>query len=251
MHPVEIQLGPLIAKVARRGLFLFVRDEHGRRSSRHLSLPFEPWPGPDDAGRYRPHVSDPNGRTRRYFLAKIRHADLERAFAAIGAEVQGLWARATRPVDLAALGAEGWLVIPPTEQQLHGLLDRTIRVRDHVYRVTEPAVERLAEETLQTAVPPAAVAARGDPGRPLVAVRRDGAGEVTESCVLVHRPAAAAGDAGAWYATREGWFTLDDFTGIINRHVGPGFWKALLQAHDRLGLGLDRLRQLALIQGAA
>jgi hypothetical protein len=251
MHPVEIQFGPLIVKVARSGLFLFVRDAQGRRAARHLTLPFEPWPGPEDAGRYRPHISDPGGRTRRYFLAKIRQADLDQAFRAIGADVLDLWARGTRPVDLGRLQGEGWQVLPPGAEQMAALIDRTVRVRDRVYRVSEPALARLAELTLAGALEPLAVAARGDPGRPLAAVRVGADGEVAEGCVLGFFPAGLAGGAPGWYATREGWFTFDDFTAIIDRHVGPKFWRALLEAHDRLGLPVERERLLALAERAA
>jgi hypothetical protein len=251
MHPVEIQFGPLIVKVAHSGLFLFVRDEQGRRSARHLSLPFEPWPGPEDAGRYRPHISDPRGRTRRYFLAKIRQADLERAFAEVGREVVDLWTRGTAAVDLGQLEDEGWVVFPPTEQPLAGLIDRTVRVRDHVYRVTEPALARLAELALETTLPPRAIAARGDPGRPLAAARLGADGQVAESCVLAWRADGLAGGAPGWYATRPDWFTRADFTRLIDRHIGPKFWEALLQAHERLGLPVDRGRLLELAGRAA
>ena len=251
MHPVEIQFGPLIVKVTRSGLFLFVRDEQGRRSTRHLSLPFQPWPGPEDAGRYRPHISDPGGRTRRYFLAKIRQADLERAFAAIGKDVADLWTRGTAAVDMGRLEDEGWVVFPPAEQPLLGLIDRTVRVHDHVYRVTEPALERLADLALGTTLPPREVAARGDPGRPLAAARLDADGEVAETCVLGYRADGLAGAVPGWHATRDGWFTLGDFTRIIDRHVGPRFWQALLEAHERLGLPVDRGRLLQLAGRAA
>jgi hypothetical protein len=251
MHPVEIQFGPLIVKVARSGLFLFVRDEQGRRSSRHLTLPFEPWPGPEDAGRFRPHISDPGGRTRRFFLAKIRRADLDRAFDAIGAEVRTLWTRGTAAVDMARLQADGWVVFPPTDQHLIGLVDRTVRVRDHVYRVSEPALAQLAALALGTARRPLEVAADGDPGRPLAAVRVGADGEVAESCVLGYLAEGPVGSVPGWYATRDGWLTFADFTGIIDRHVGPRFWRALLEAHERLGLPVDRGRLLALAGRAA
>jgi hypothetical protein len=100
-------------------------------------------------------------------------------------------------------------------------------------------------------VPPLEVAARGDPGRPLAAVRVDGDGEVAETCVLGYFADGLAGGAPGWYATREGWFTAADFTSIIDRHVGPRFWRALLEAHDRLRLPVDRGRLLALAERTA
>ena len=76
-------------------------------------------------------------------------------------------------------------------------------------------------------------------------------GEVTETCVLGYFAEGLSGGAPGWYATRAGWFTFDDFTSIIDRHVGPRFWRALLEANDRLGLPVDRGRLLALAERAA